>query len=79
MTVTAELCDKIVATTYDSLTPEAIAAARRLVLDGLAIALAGTEEDTIQILAEHYRGFGARGDAAVIGFDFRTAPPWPRR
>jgi aconitate decarboxylase len=74
MTVTAELCDKIVATTYESLTPESIAAARRLVLDGLAIALAGTEEDTIQILAEHYRGFGARGDAAVIGFDFRTAP-----
>jgi aconitate decarboxylase len=74
MTVTAELCDKIVATTYDSLTPEAIAAARRLVLDGLAIALAGTEEDTIQILAAHYREFGARGDAAVIGFDFRTAP-----
>ena len=74
MSVTAELCDKIVATTYESLTPEAIAAARRLVLDGIAIALAGTEEDTIQILAEHYRSFGARGDAAVIGFDFRTAP-----
>jgi aconitate decarboxylase len=74
MTVTAELCDKIVATTFDSLSPEAIAAARRLVLDGLAIALAGTEEDTIRILAEHYREFGARGDAAVIGFDFRTAP-----
>jgi aconitate decarboxylase len=74
MGVTADLCDRIVATTYDQLTPEAIDAARRLVLDGLAIALAGTEEDAIQILANHYRGFGARGDAAVIGFDFRTAP-----
>jgi len=42
MTVTAELCEKIVASTYDDLTPEAIAAARRLVLDGLSITLAGT-------------------------------------
>ena len=74
MPVTAELCDRIVATTWDSLTPEAIAAARRLVLDGLSIAIAGTEEDAIQILAEHYRGFGARGDATVIGMGFRTAP-----
>ena len=76
MSVTAELCEKIVATTWDSLTQEAIAAARRLVLDGLAIAVAGTEEDTIQILAEHYKGFGARGDATAIGFGFRTSPLW---
>ncbi len=76
MSVTAELCQKIVATTWESLTPEAIAAARRLVLDGLSIAVAGTEEDTIQILAEHYKGFGARGDATAIGFGFRTSPLW---
>jgi aconitate decarboxylase len=74
MPVTAELCDRIVATTWDTLTPDAIGAARRLVLDGLSIAIAGTEEDAIRILAEHYRGFGARGDATVIGLGFRTAP-----
>jgi 2-methylcitrate dehydratase PrpD len=74
MGVTAELTEKIVATTYDSLTPEAINAARRLVLDGIAIAIAGTEEDAIQILAAHYESFGARGDSTVIGFPFRTAP-----
>ncbi|HXT81196.1 MAG TPA: MmgE/PrpD family protein [Acetobacteraceae bacterium] len=74
MSVTARLCEKIADTTYDSLTQEAIAAARRLVLDGLSIALAGTREETIRLLAEHYRGFGARGDATVIGLGFRTAP-----
>jgi aconitate decarboxylase len=74
MTTTPELCDKIVATTYDSLTPEAIAAARRLVLDGIAIALAGTEEEAVAILAEHYRGMGARPDAVALGLGFRTAP-----
>ncbi len=74
MGVTAELCEKIAATTWDTLTPQAVAAARRLVLDGLAIALAGTEEDAIHILADHYRSFGARPDATAIGFGFRTAP-----
>jgi aconitate decarboxylase len=74
MTTTPELCDKIVATTYDTLTPEAIALARRLVLDGIAIALAGTDEEAISLLAEHYRGMGAREDAVVLGLGFRTAP-----
>ncbi len=74
MGTTAQLCDRIVATTYDTLTPEAIAAARRLVLDGIAIALAGVDEDAIGILAEHYRGMGARPDAVALGQGFRTAP-----
>ena len=74
MTVTAELCEKIVAQTWDSLSQEAIAAARRLVLDGISIALAGTEEEAMLILGEHYRGFGARGDCTAIGHGFRTAP-----
>ena len=74
MGITADLTDKIVATTYETLTPEAITAARRLLLDGISIAIAGTEEEAIQILASHYESFGARGDATVIGFPFRTAP-----
>jgi aconitate decarboxylase len=74
MGTTAQLCDRIVATTYETLTPEAIAAARRLVLDGISIALAGTEEEAIGILAEHYRGMGARPDAVALGLGFRTAP-----
>ncbi len=75
MGTTTELSEKIVATRYETLTPEAIAAARRLVLDGLAIALAGAQETAIHILAEHYRSFGARGDATAIGLGFRTAIP----
>jgi aconitate decarboxylase len=74
MSITAQLCEKIVATTYESLTPEAIAAARRLVLDGIAIGQAGVEEDTIQILADHYRGMGARGEATALALGFRTTP-----
>jgi 2-methylcitrate dehydratase PrpD len=75
MGTTSELSQKIVATRYETLTPQAITAARQLVLDGLAIALAGTEEAAVRILAEHYRGFGARDDATALGFGFRTAIP----
>lgn len=71
MSVTATLCEKIVATTYDQLTPEAVTAARRLVLDGLSVALAGTHEQAIRILADHFRSFGGSPDATAIGFGFK--------
>lgn len=74
MTVTSELCAKIVATGFDSLGEPALVAARRLVLDGLAIAVAGTEEDAIQILAAHYRERGSRPVSTAIGCGFRTDP-----
>jgi aconitate decarboxylase len=73
MTLTAELCEKIVAITYDSLSPEAIVKARRLVLDGIAVAVAGSREEAIGILADHYRELGGTPDAAVIGLGFRTS------
>ena len=73
MGVTAGLCDKIVATTFDSLTPEAVTKARRLVLDGIAVAVAGSRETAISILADHYRSLGGTPDAAVLGLGFRTS------
>ena len=41
MTVTRQLCEKIVATTADRVSEAAIAKARQLVLDGVAVAVAG--------------------------------------
>jgi aconitate decarboxylase len=73
MGVTAELCDKIVATTFESLTPEAVTKARRLVLDGIAVAVAGSREEAIGILADHYRSLGGLPDAPVLGLGFRTS------
>ena len=74
MGVTADLCNKIVATTFETLTPEAIVKARRLVLDGLSVAVAGSREDAIGILADHYRSLGGNPDAIVLGLGFRTSP-----
>lgn len=71
MTVTSQLCERIAATGYDDLGQPAIAAARRLVLDGIAIAIAGTEEEAIHILAAHHKEQGAAAQATAIGNAFR--------
>jgi aconitate decarboxylase len=71
MAVTAQLCDRIAATGYDDLGQPAIEAARRLVLDGIAIAIAGTEEEAIHILAAHHKEQGGAPQATAIGNGFR--------
>ncbi|HEX4183773.1 MAG TPA: MmgE/PrpD family protein [Caulobacteraceae bacterium] len=75
MGVTREICDKIVATTYDDLPRPVIAAARQLFLDGLAVAVAGADEEAIRLLAQHYRGYDACPEATALGLGFRTAAP----
>jgi 2-methylcitrate dehydratase PrpD len=75
MGLTAELCERIVASGFEDLPPETVAAARRLVLDGLAVALAGAaEEDAIPIMAAHYRALGGAEQCIAIGCGFRTDP-----
>jgi aconitate decarboxylase len=71
MAVTSQLCDQIAATSYENLGVAAIESARRLVLDGIAVALAGTEEEAIQILAAHHKEQGGAAQATAIGNGFR--------
>jgi aconitate decarboxylase len=71
MTVTSQLCERITGTGYDNLGAPAIEAARRLVLDGIAIAIAGTEEEAIHILAAHHKEQGGAAQATAIGNGFR--------
>ena len=71
MAVTSQLCERIAGTDYKNLGEPAIEAARRLVLDGIAIAIAGTEEEAIHILAAHHKEQGGAGQATAIGNGFR--------
>jgi aconitate decarboxylase len=71
MTATSQLCERIAGTGYDNLGAPAIEAARRLVLDGIAIAIAGTEEEAIHILAAHHKEQGGAAQATAIGNGFR--------
>jgi len=71
MTVTSQLCERIAGTGYENLGAPAIESARRLVLDGIAIAIAGTEEEAIHILAAHHKEQGGATQATAIGNGFR--------
>src|SRR4029453_14183273 len=66
MSVTSQLCEKITATGYADFDAPVTAAARRLVLDGIAIAVAGSKEDAIQILAAHFKEQGGAPQATAI-------------
>ena len=75
MGVTADLCEKIVATAYDDLTEDAKDRARRLVIDGVAVAVAGTvQEEAPGVLAKHVRALGGEAQSTAIGFGFKTSP-----
>ncbi|HTB01871.1 MAG TPA: MmgE/PrpD family protein [Bradyrhizobium sp.] len=71
MAVTPQLCDRIAGISYENLGAPAIEAARRLVLDGIAVAIAGTQEEAIHILAAHHREQGGAAQATAIGNGFR--------
>src|SRR5215472_4591662 len=71
MSVTSQLCEKIAATGYTDLGAPATAAARQLVLDGIAIAVAGSKEDAIQILAAHFKEQGGVPQATAIANSVR--------
>jgi aconitate decarboxylase len=71
MAVTSQLCDRIAGISYQNLGVPAIEAARRLVLDGIAVAIAGTQEEAIHILAAHHKEQGGAAQATAIGNGFR--------
>jgi aconitate decarboxylase len=62
------------ATTADRMSETAIAKARQLVLDGIAVAVAGARiEEAPKILADYLRGQGSKPDCTALGFGFRLA------
>src|SRR5262245_40175011 len=74
MNVTGRLCERIVSITTDNIGEDAIAKARELVLDGIAVAVAGARvEEAPRILAEDLRQQGSRGEASAVGFGFSLA------
>lgn len=74
MGATAEFCRIIAAISADNIPPDALAAGRRLILDGIAVAIAGGIEQAPRILARHLRDLGGAPQATAINFAFRTSP-----
>jgi aconitate decarboxylase len=72
--ITQALCQRIIDLSFDKLPTQAIAVAKRIILDGIAVAVAGAHEDGPRIAAEHIREQGGKPVATVLGHGFKTAP-----
>jgi len=73
--VTKRLCNRIVAITADGIGESAMAKARQLVLDGIAVAVAGARIETApRIIADYLRKQGSKQESSALGFGFRLSP-----
>src|SRR3954454_25277385 len=69
---TAMLAARICEVNADTLDEPVIIVTKRLMADGIAVALAGTGEDAPRIAAAHVRAMGCSEDASVWGFGYKT-------
>lgn len=65
--VTRSACAFIEASRFDILPAEAIRIGRRCVLDGLALYVAGSDEESVQVLIEDAREVGGKPEALLLG------------
>jgi len=60
--------------TYDSLSPEAVDAAKRFLFDSIGCALGGSRQEDVRIALEHQRQMGGAGMCTCLVSGFRTNP-----
>lgn len=65
--VTKEACAFIEASRFESLPAEAIRIGRRCVLDGLALYVAGSDEESVEVLIADAREVGGKPEALLLG------------
>ncbi len=65
--VTKAACAFIEAASYDKLPDEAVRIARRCILDGLGLFVAGSDEESVDVLVKDARETGGRPDALLLG------------
>src|SRR5712692_6213993 len=74
MHATETLCQTITQTTFASLPTQVVEVAKQIILDGIAVAVAGSAEDGPRIVAEHIKSLGGPQSSTVLGQDFKTSP-----
>ena len=74
MPATEELCQAIIQTSFSSLPSPVVDVAKQIILDGIAVAVAGSGEDGPRIVAEHVKSLGGTESSTVLGHGFKTSP-----
>ena len=75
MSVTERLAQHIASANFAAMPQEAVEAAKIVILDGLAVTLAGSQETAVQIVAEYAREMGGNPQCSAFGHGFKTSPP----
>lgn len=69
---TEKLAKFIVQTNFEQIPEEALAVAKKSILNGLGLAVAGSREPSGKIITEYVREIGGKPEAGVIGGGFKT-------
>src|SRR5882672_6794005 len=72
--ITKALCQAVVQLSFDALPAQVIAVAKRIILDGGAVAVTGAHEDGPHIAAAHVHDLGGTPVSTVIGHGFKPSP-----
>ena len=73
METTEQIAQFVVQTSYAGIPGEAVAVAKKAILDGLGVMVAGSTEPAGKIIAEHVKELGGAPQAGVIAQGFRTS------
>ena len=74
MSTTEELSQIISQATFAAIPPEVVEVAKVVILDGLGVTLAGSQEPAARIVAEYVGEMGGTALCSVFGHGFQTSP-----
>jgi 2-methylcitrate dehydratase PrpD len=74
--ITQQICKTMTGIGYDDLGADCVSRVKRAIKDGLAVAVAGADQQPIRIMAAHIQDYGAKARATVWGHGFKTSPAY---
>ena len=72
--LTQELCEIITATRFETLGAACVQRVKQAIKDGVAVAMAGSREQPVALLAAHLKSLGGKPQSTVWGAGYRTSP-----
>ena len=74
MGITQQICEIITGTGYEDLGDACVSRVKRVIKDGIAVAVAGADQEPVRIAAAHVAESGARPRATVWARGFKASP-----